>query len=222
MTSLAGFRMFCLILLGISVLGMLLGVFLGLEAVSTLPSLRAATSRAILIARILFHALQSLGLDYDQALILSLGLGIFANNTFTVIIILLSPMLILWAKPLSDRHLARLYYDHGIWLFKPVSWKIFRILSLILPTYALGLQFYLIGGALLLHGPNSSALGFLAIETTAVTCSCILALLPGLSRQPLQYLKDYTKILGLATSTILACLFAAAVLEAHQLLLLTS
>jgi hypothetical protein len=101
-------------------------------------------------------------------------------------IILLSLMLIpiLLAKPFSDKHLSKLYYEHGIWLFKPVRWTTYRILSLILPPYALGLQFYLIGVALALQGPDTATLTFLTIETAAVSFSCILALLPGLSRNP--------------------------------------
>ena len=96
------------------------------------------------------------------------------------------------------------------------------MLSLILPSYALGLQFYLIGGALALHGLDVAALTFLAIETATVSFSCILALLPGLSRNPLQYLGKYARALKLAMPAILACLLAAAILESHQLLLLAS
>jgi hypothetical protein len=65
-----------------------------------------------------------------------------------------------------------------------------------------------------------AALTFLAIETAAVSFSCILALLPGLSRNPLQYLGKYARALKLAMPVILACLLAAAILESHQLLLL--
>ncbi|MEM1737151.1 MAG: hypothetical protein QXN99_00005 [Nitrososphaerota archaeon] len=212
-------KLLCLILFGAILLGGFLGVLLGLETISALPSLRAATSRAILAAKTIFQALQPLGLDGLQALILSLGLGIFFNNALTVMIILLSPIPILRAKQFSDEHLAKLYYEHGIWLFKPMGWRIYRALSLILPLYALGLQFYLIGGALALHTPDAGTMIFLAIEAAAISFSCVLALLPGLSGNPLQHLKDYTKALKLATPIILACLFAAAILESHQLLL---
>lgn len=212
-------KLLCLILLGTILLGALLGALLGLETISTLPSLRVAVSRAILIAKMIFQAIQLFGLDGTQALILSLGFGIFLNNTLTAMIILLSPIPILHAKPFSDKHLAKLYYEHGIWLFKPVGWKVYRGLSLILPLYALGLQFYLIGGATILHGLDAGALIFLIIETMAVSFSCILALLPGLSQNPLQYLKDYVRVLKFAIPIILACLLAAAILESHQLLL---
>jgi hypothetical protein len=139
--------------LGAILLGAVLGAFLGLEAVGMLPSLRAAASRAILIAKTIFQALRPLGLDGAQVLILSLGIGIFANNALTAMIILLSPILIILAKSFSDKHLSKLYYEHGIWLFKPVGWTTYRILSLILPSYALGLQSYLIGGTLLSRKP---------------------------------------------------------------------
>lgn len=213
------FKLLCPILLGAILLGAFLGALLGLETISILPSLRAATSRAILVAKMIFQAFQYLGFDGARALILSLSLGIFANNALTAMIILLSPIPILHAKPFSDNYLARLYYERGIWLFKPVGWKIYRILSLILPLYALGLQFYLIGGALALNAPDEGALIFLTIETAAVAFSCVLAILPGLSQKPLQYLKDYARVLKFAIPMVLACLLAAAIIESHQLIL---
>jgi len=135
-------------------------------------------------------------------------------------LILLSPISILLAKPFSDKHLSKLYYEHGIWLFKPIGWTTYRILSLILPSYALGLQFYLIEGALALHGLDAAALTFLAIETAAVSFSCIHALLSGLSRNPSQYIGKYTRALKLIMPAILACLLTAAILESHQLFIL--
>ncbi len=213
-------KLLCLILLGIITLGTTLGAYLGLEIISTLPSLREAYSRAIMITRTVFHALRHLGLDGAQTLTLSMGIGIFANNAFMAMLVILSPIPILAAKPFSDKYLSKLYYKHGIWLFKPIGWTTYRILSLILPSYALGLQFYLIGGTLIFHGLDTAALTFLTIETIAVSFSCILALLPGLSRNPLQYLGKYVKALKLAIPAILVCLLAAAILESHQLLLL--
>lgn len=212
-------RLLCPILMGAILVGAFLGAFLGLEAISMLPSLRAATSRAILVAKMIFQALQPLGLDDARALILSLGLGIFLNNALTTMIILLSPIPILQAKPLSDKHLAKLYYEHGIWLFKPVSWRIYRALSMILPSYALGLQFYLIGGAIMLHAQDVEPLIFLSVEVAAVSFACTLALLPGLSQEPLHYLKDYARTLKFAIPVVLACLLVAAIIESNQLLL---
>ncbi|MEM1711469.1 MAG: hypothetical protein QXU12_03620 [Nitrososphaerota archaeon] len=115
-------------------------------------------------------------------MILSLGLGIFFNNALTVMIIPLSPIPILRAEQFSDEHLAKLYYEHGIWLFKPMGWRIYRALSLILPIYALGLQFYLIGGVLALHTPDAGTMIFLAIEAAAN----IILLRARTSTRPLQ------------------------------------
>jgi hypothetical protein len=109
-----GLKLLCLILLGITILRAVLGASLGLEIISMLPSLRAASSRAIIIAKTIFQALHHLGLNSAQTLTLSLGIGIFANNALTAMLILLSPIPILLAKPFSDKHLSKLYYEHGI------------------------------------------------------------------------------------------------------------
>jgi hypothetical protein len=175
-----------------------------------LQPLRAASSRAIIIAKTIFQALH-VGLNGAQTLTLSLGIGIFANNALTAMLILLSPIPILLAKPFSDKHLSKLYYECGIWLFKPIGWTTYRILSLIPPSYTLGLQFYLIGGAFPLHGLDVAALTFLAVEIAAVSFSCILALLPGLSRNPLQCLGKYARTLKLVMPAILAFLLAVAI-----------
>jgi hypothetical protein len=47
--------------------------------------------------------------------------GALANNVLTAMIILFSPISILLAKPFSDKHLSKLYYEHGIRLFKPIG-----------------------------------------------------------------------------------------------------
>ncbi|MCF3652891.1 MAG: hypothetical protein L2C94_001750 [Aigarchaeota archaeon] len=119
--GLMGLKLLCLILLSTIILGAVLGASLELETISMLPSLKAASSRAIIIAKTIFQAIRHLGLDDAQTLTLSPGIGIFANNALTTILILFSPIPILLAKPFSDKHLSKLHYEHGIRLFKPIG-----------------------------------------------------------------------------------------------------
>ena len=213
---------------GALVCASLLGLILGMTQAETrgagyatqLPALKIAIARASLIAQTFFQFFQLLGFKGPWATTLSLGLGIFLNNALVASIIAFFPPLILKAKPFSDKYLARIYYERGIWLFKPIGWKPYKILSMTLPIYGLALQCYLIGGIALMSGMRFSGAEFLPFETASITALCIFAVAPALSENPDQNLSRYFNILKKLLPLIFLTLFAAAVLEAHSLIIM--
>jgi len=198
--------------------GLVAALLVGAAHIFRLPAFDLALSRAILVARYVFNFLQSIGGGGFQILVFSIGVGIFLNNCMVAAIILLSPIPIFKAKSFSDRYLGRLYKRYSIWLFKPIGWKTYRILAAILPLYALGLQFYLIGGTALLRGFDLSEMGFLVFEVAAITSVCLIAILPSLSQDPLEYLPRYFSHLKIWLPIALATLLVAGILESYELL----
>ncbi|RLG07306.1 MAG: hypothetical protein DRN59_01505 [Thaumarchaeota archaeon] len=198
--------------------GLIAASIVGVYHIFQLPALNLALSRAIFVAKHVFGFFQSIGAGGFQTLILSIGVGIFLNNCIVVAIILFSPILIFKAKPFSDKHLGRLYQRYGLWLFKPIGWRAYRILAAILPLYALALQFYLIGGTILSLGRQLPRLSFLALEILAVAAACLIAIQPSMSSQPLEELPRYIRKIKVGMPAIIAVLYLAALLEAYQLL----
>lgn len=204
----------------------IIGLFLGLiqaqlhgpSFAARLPALDLAVERASLIAQTLLGFFRYIGFVDRWAVIFSLGLGIFLNNAMVAAIIAISPFLILKAKPFSDKHLAKIYYRHGIWLFKPVGWTTYKILSLILPLYGLALQCYLIGGIVIMKGLAFAGAEFLLLEVASITAICISATIPIPSENPDQALSRYMKIIKKLLPIALSILFAAALLEANVIL----
>ncbi len=205
-----------------SILGLSLGLIQaqihGSGFAASLPALKFAAARAYLVTQVLLQFFRLLGFTSPWAAILSLGLGIFLNNALVAAVIALFPPLILKAKPFSDKYLARIYYERGIWLFKPIGWTPYKILSLILPIYGLTLQCYLIGGIALMTGLGFPGAEFLPFEAASITAICIFAVTPALSENPDQNIPKYLGIAKKLLPTILLILFAAAILEARFLL----
>jgi len=190
----------------------------GSSFASQLPAFKIATARAALIARYVFHAFQALGIDGFWTLISALGVGIFLNNALVALVIAFAPPLILLAKPFSGKYLAKIYYKHGIWLFKPIGWKVYRILAAVLPIYGLGLQFYLIGGVALTCSSILLKAVFLPLEVASITALCIIAITPALLENPSRDLTKYFDLLKKSLPIVLLMLFMAALLEAYSLL----
>jgi len=205
-----------------SILGLSLGLIQaqihGSGFAAPLPALKFAAARAYLVTQVFLQFFRLLGFTSPWAAILSLGLGIFLNNALVAAVIALFPPLILKAKPFSDKYLARIYYERGIWLFKPIGWTPYKILSLILPIYGLTLQCYLIGGIALMTGLGFPGAEFLPFEAASITAICIFAVTPALSENPDQNIPKYLGIAKKLLPTILLILFAAAILEARFLL----
>ena len=215
-------RFLILVLAALS--GLLLGsaatAILGVEHFLRIPALGLALSRAITIARGVFGFLRWMGLSGVWALTFSIGAGIFLNNLIVLLLILASPILILKAKPFSDKYIGRLYQRYGIWLFKPIGWGAYRVLASIIPAYALALQFYLIGGTILVLGFDLGRGAFLIPELAAILAACMLAIQPCTSDSPLDGLRAYFRKLKLSLPLMIVALFIAAILEAYQLTLL--
>ncbi len=208
---------FCVALAGF-LLGLAAALLVGAAQIFRLPALDLAVHRAVFIARYVFGFLRSLGGGGFQSLVVSIGVGIFLNNCMVAAMILLSPIPILKAKPFSDKYLGRLYRRYGVWLFKPIGWRAYRVLAAILPLYALALQFYLIGGVLPSAGAELSGMPFLALELPAVVAACLIAIQPSMSSEPLEELPSYIRRVKISAPVILATLFLAAILEAYQLM----
>ncbi|MCX8187129.1 MAG: hypothetical protein N3F65_00770 [Nitrososphaeria archaeon] len=206
----------------VSILGLFLGLIRaqahGPEFTAPIPALELAVERAGFIARALLGFFRSLGIFDRWAAVFSLGLGIFANNALVAVLIALSPILILKAKPFSDKHLSKIYYKYGIWLFKPIGWTTYKILSLILPLYGLALQCYIIGGIAIVKGLAFEGLEFLPLEVASITAICISAATPALSENPDQALPRYLKSIKKLLLATLPMLFVAALLEANAIL----
>ncbi len=200
------------------ILGLAATLILGVGHIFQLPALSLALSRAIFVAKYVFQFLQFLGLEGFSSLVFSLGLGIFLNNLMVIGIIAAAPILIFKAKPFSDKHFGKLYQRYGLWLFKPIGWKAYRVLAIVLPFYALALQFYLIGGTALSLGLDPFKLCFLIPELSAIIFTCLMAVQPSMSENPLDRLPAYSKLMKKAMPIIISILFLAAILEAYQLL----
>ena len=210
-------------LVAASILGLFFGVTQaqahGVQFTASFPALEFAVARANLIAQFFFQSFKILGFIGPWSAILSLGLGIFLNNALVAVIIAFSSPLILKAKPFSDKYLARIYYEHGIWLFKPIGWTPYRILSLILPIYGLALQCYLIGGIALMTGMRFTGAEFLPFEAISITIICVFASTLALSENPDRDIPKYLRILKKLLPMILLIMFVAAILEAHSILI---
>lgn len=200
------------------ILGLAATLSLGAGHIFRLPALSLALSRAIFVARYAFQLLRFLGFEEFSSLVLSLGLGIFLNNLIVVGIVAVAPLLIFKAKPFSDRHFRKLYQKYGLWLFKPIGWKAYRVLAVVLPFYALALQFYLIGGTVLSLGLDLFKLCFLIPELSAIIFTCLMAVQPSMRENPLDRLPAYSRLMRKAAPLIVTVLFLAAVIEAYQLL----
>jgi len=190
----------------------------GSSFASQLPAFKFAAARAALTAKYVFQFFQALRFSDSWALVSALGIGIFLNNALVALVIALAPPLIILAKPFSDKYLAKIYYEHGIWLFKPVEWRIYRILAAVLPIYGISLQFYLTGGVALTHGSLLLKATFLPLELAAIIALCVVAITPAFSENPHQELPGYFDLLKKALPIFLLMLFIAAILEAHSLL----
>ncbi|MCD6312249.1 MAG: hypothetical protein J7L79_00355, partial [Thaumarchaeota archaeon] len=192
------------------ILGLAATLSFGAGRIFRLPALSLALSRAIFVAKYVFQLLQFLGLEGFPSLVFSLGLGIFLNNLMVIGIIAVVPILIFKAKPFSDKHFGKLYQRYGLWLFKPIGWKAYRVLATILPFYALALQFYLIGGTILSLRLDLFKLCFLIPELSAIIFTCLIAVQPSMSENPLDRLPAYSKLMKKAMPIIISILFLAA------------
>jgi len=200
------------------ILGLAATLTFGASHILQLPALSLALSRAIFVAKHVFQLLRLLGLEGFSSLVFSLGLGIFLNNLMVVGIIATAPILIFKAKPFSDKHFGKLYQRYGLRLFKPIGWRAYKVLAIILPFYALALQFYLIGGTVLSLGLDPFKLCFLIPELSAIISTCLIAVQPSMSENPLNRLPAYSELMRKAMPIIVSILFLAAILESYQLL----
>jgi len=171
---------FLLILVAASAVGALFGVLQakvhGVEFAAQLPALRIALLRTRLLAILLLKLFHSAGLSGATPILLSLSISIFLNNSLVALIIAAAPAVILKAKPFSDKHLAKIYYERGIWIFKPVGWTVYRVLASALPLYGLALQAYLIGGLVTSSRVTFPEASFLPIEVASIVFLCAVSI----------------------------------------------
>jgi len=170
-----------IILLGL-ILGYLLSPAAG-EAVMRFPPVRAVEVRVRSVAESVREAvepaLQPRAADYVAILA-----GILYNNALIATLLLILPPISCVTKMWIPPTLERLYHKPGLglfrYLFKPLSWKPYRVLIAILPCYASALFSFMAGILLNRWGLELYAY----IEAMGVFAASYTSLLPAWGREP--------------------------------------